>query len=145
MPKKRKAFNKIKQLNRVADHLLKDILICYVDDLEGCVMLDKKRQQIIRPSEAMIASAARPHNWSCTIIALGRNGNEEYFKSSHIKSGAKYYQEDLAPVFESHHLNLTKEMNPNQLCGVAWIASPHGIELSEPEVCDILTKLEAWG
>jgi len=59
MPKIRKKYNKVKQLNRVADHLLKDILICYVDELEGCVMLDKKRQQIIRPSEAMMRVETR--------------------------------------------------------------------------------------
>ena len=144
MPKIRKKYNKMKQLNRVADHLLKDIVVCYVDNLKGCVMVDTKSDCIIKPSEAMIASASRPHNWSCTIIALGKNGDQEYFKSSHIKSNAKYYQADLAPVFESHHLDLTKDMNPNQLCGVAWVASPNGVELSEPEVCRILTKLQAW-
>jgi len=143
--KKRKAFNKIKQLNRVADHLLKDILICYVDDLEGCVMLDKKRQQIIRPSEAMIASAARPHNWSCYIAIFGRSELDEYMKSEQLFTPAKYYQQDLAPVFEEYHAKLLKSMPEHHLCGVGWIASTRGEELSEKEAGEIFRRLGAWG
>ena len=59
MAKVRKRFNRVKQLNKVADHLLKDILVCYVDALKGCVMLDKKRQHIIKPSEAMMRVETR--------------------------------------------------------------------------------------
>jgi len=143
--KVRKRFNKVKQLNRVADHLLKDILVCYVDALKGCVMLDKKRQHIIKPSEAMIASAARPHNWSCYISVFGRNQlGEEYMKSEQIFTPAKYYQADLAPVFEEHHSKLIKQMPEHHLCGVGWIASTRGEELSEAEAGRIFTKLGAW-
>jgi len=145
MAKTRKKYNKMKQLNRLADHLLKDIVVCYVDNLKGCVMVDTKHDCIIQPSEAMIASASRPHNWSCYISVFGRNQlGEEYMKSEQIFTPAKYYQADLAPVFEVHHSNLIKQMPEHHLCGVGWIASTRGEELTESEAGRIFTKLGAW-
>lgn len=144
MPKVRKKYNKVKQLTRVADHLLKNILICYVDSLKGCVMLDRKRQVILQPSEAMIASAARPHKWSCYIAAFGRTELDEYMKSEQLTVPTRYYQEDLAPVFEEHHAKLVKTVPEHHLCGVGWIASTQGEEISEQEAGKIFEKLGAW-
>jgi len=144
MPKIRKKYNKVKQLNRVADHLLKDILVCYVDSLKGCVLLDRKLQQIVKPTEAMIASASRPHKWSCYIAVFGQTELDEYMKSEQIITPAKYYQEDLAPIFEAHHLKLIKTLPDHHLCGVGWIASTRGEELTESEAGRIFHKLGAW-
>lgn len=143
MPK-RKAYNRIKQLNRVADHILKNIVVCYVDRLQGCVLLDTKRNYIVKPNDALIASVGRPHQWSCFIAAFGRTLHDEYFKGESIITPAKYYQEDLAPVFESHHQELIKRIPEHQLCGVGWIADPFGGDMSEKQAGDIFQKLEAW-
>lgn len=140
----RKKYNKIKQLNRVADHLLRNIVICYVDRLKGCVMVDRKQKVIIKPTEPLIAAAGRPHRWSCLIAAFGRTQFDEYFKSESIITPAKYYQEDLAPIFEEHHQELIRRVPEHQLCGVGWIADPFGSDLSEQEAGEIFQKLEAW-
>ena len=144
MGKRRKPYNKIKQLNRVADHLLKDTLVCYLDSLKGCVMLDRKRKVLLKPSEAMIAAVGRPHKWSCYIAAFGRTPNDEYMKSEQLLTPAKHYQADLAPIFEDHHLKLMKRIPEHQLCGVGWIASTRGDEICEKEAGQIFERLGAW-
>ena len=91
-----------------------------------------------------MASLGRPHKWSCLIVALGLDGDKEYFKSEIIETNTRYFQADLSPVSEEHHLRLSKEMNPNHLCGLAWLASPTGGDIDEHEAAQILTNLEAW-
>jgi hypothetical protein len=141
---KRKAYNPVKQLNRMADHLLKNVVVVYVDHLKGCVMVDTKRKIRLKPSQAMVASINRPHKWSCFIAAFGRTPHDEYFKGESIITPAKYYQADLAPIFEMHHQNLIKRIPEHQLCGVGWIADPFGNDLSEKDAGEIFSMLDAW-
>jgi len=146
MAKVRKKFNKMKQLGRVSQHILKDVLVCYVDRLEGCVMVDRKKGVILKPTEVMVAAASRPHQWSCYISVLGRVPltGQEYMKSEQILTPSKFYQSDLAPVFEMHHSRLIKNIPEDHLCGVGWIADPFGSELTEQEAGSIFEQLEAW-
>lgn len=144
MAKKRKAYNPNKQLNRVAKHLIKNILVCYTDGLKGCVMYDFKQDVLIKPTGAMIAALDFPYQWSCFIAAFGRTKFDEYMKSEQIITPAKYKQIDLADVFEAHHAQLIERVPEPQLCGVGWIADPFGRELSEKDAGKIFEKLEAW-
>ena len=142
---KRKRYNIDKQLNRVADHVLKNIVVCYVDRLEGCVMLNTKKNYLIKPNALLTASiTTRPHKWSCFIAAFGRTQFDEYMKSESIITPSKFYQEDLAPIFEMHHQELIKRVPEHQLCGVGWIADPFGGDLSEKRAGEIFAMLEAW-
>lgn len=144
MAKVRKKFNKRKQLTRVASHLTRNLVVCYLDKFNGCVIVDYKNGHMIKPTDAIIAAASMPHQWSCFIAAFGRTPHQEYFKSEQILTSSKYYQEDLAPVFEEHHLKLIKRIPEHQLCGVGWIASMHGVEFTEDQAGAIFTKLGAW-
>lgn len=149
MAKVRKKYNKIKQLGRVADHLTRDIIVAYTDGLGGCYMVDVKRKRIVKPEtkegERVLASLSRPHMWSCYISAFGRNKlGEEYIKSEQLFTPSRMYQEDLAPTFEQHHGVLIKTVNPDDLCGVGWLACPHGREFTEAEAADIFNSLGVW-
>lgn len=144
MAKVRKKFNKMKQMGRFADHLLKDIVVAYVDRLEGCVFVDRKKQYIVKPTEPMIGAISRPHKWSCYIAVFGRTAIDEYMKSEVLTVPSKYYQEDLAPIFEEHHLKLMQSVPDHHRCAVGWIADPFGGDISEQEAGNIFTKLEAW-
>jgi len=145
MAKVRKKYNKFTQLARFADHQLKNILVCYTDNLNGCVLFDKKERYIVKPNSVLIASVGFPHQWSCYVGAFGRTAlGEEYMKSEQIFTNSKYYQEDLAPLFEEHHMKLMQSIPDHQRCGVGWIASPKGIELTEKEAGEIFNKLGAW-
>ena len=144
----RKKYNKLKQLTRAADYFVKNVLVAYTDNLGGCVMLHRRHKRIIplesREGRVAVASLGRPHKWSCLTVALGLDGDKEYFKSEIIETNTRYFQADLSPVFEEHHLRLSKEMNPNHLCGLAWLASPTGGDIDEHEAAQILSNLEAW-
>lgn len=144
MAKVRKKYNKRKQLNRVADHLTRNLVVCYLDKLDGCVLLDYKHGHLITPTEALIAAVGMPHQWSCFIAAFGRTPRDEYFKSEQIMTDCKYYQEDLSPVFEKHHLELIERVPEHQRCGVGWIASMHNLEFTEDQAGKIFEQLGAW-
>ena len=145
MAKVRKKYNKAKQYNRFAKHHLKDLVVAYTDDLKGCVMLDTKRQELVKPNELTVACIEMPHQWSCFIAAMGRTQlGEEYMKAEQIFTPSKFYQRDLAPIFEAHHAELIKQMPDHHLCSVGWIACPNGREFTEKEAADIFTKLGAW-
>lgn len=141
---KRKAYNPGKRVARLANHLLRNILVCYTDDLKGCVMLDTRDGKLIKPTKPMIDAAALPHQWSCFIAAFGRTQFDEYMKCEQIFTPSKYYQSDLAPIFEEQHGKLIKRIPEHQLCGVGWLASPMGDELTEKQAGEIFAKLGAW-
>jgi len=148
MAKKRKAYNPMKQLTRVADHLTNNVMIAYLDSFSGCVMLDLKHSRLIPPEsregKQVLAALSRPHKWSCFIACFGRTAVDEYMKSEQIFTSSRYYQDDLAPVFEEKHFDLIKSMPEHHRCGVGWLASPKGIELTEKQAGDIFNKLGAW-
>ena len=149
MPSKRKAYNKMKQLTRVADHLAKDVLIGYTTSLAGCVMIQRKQLRLIPPESRegrqVVAALGRPHTWSCTIAVFGRTAlGEEYMKSEAVVTDTRYFQSDLAPTFEEYHSKLIPKIPEHQRVAVGWIASPAGIELSEKEAGDIFVALQAW-
>jgi len=138
----------MKHLAMTADHLIRNKVICYTDSLKGCCVIDLKQARIVPPEstegERIIAALSRPHAWSCFIAAFGRHDHEEYMKSEQLFVDSKYFQEDLAPIFEEHHGRLIKGMNPDHLCGVGWIADPSGKEISETIAGHVFDQLEAW-
>lgn len=146
---RRKKYNKLKQLTRVADHLAKDVLVGYTTGLKGCVMIHRKQLRLIPPESRegrqVTAALGRPHTWSCTIAVFGRTPlGEEYMKSEFIHTDTKYFQTDLAPVFEEYHAKLIPTIPEHQRVAVGWIASPAGIELTEKEAGDMFVALQAW-
>lgn len=144
----RKKYNKLKQLTRVADHLIKDKVICYTSKLAGCVVLDTKKFRIVPPEslegKQVVAALSRPHKWSCYISVFGRTHMDEYMKGEQIFAGARYFQEDLAPTFEQHHGVLIKKVPEHHRCGVGWIADPSGADITEKMAGHIFQQLGAW-
>lgn len=144
MAKVRKKYNRVKQLTRVADHVMKNVYIVYTDSLKGCVFYDRKGEYIIKPNDLMIASASRPHKWSVFIAAFGRTLVDEYFKGEQIFTPSRYYHEDLVDVLEEEHKKVIDSVPEHQLCGVGWVASLHGEDISEQEAGKIFEQVEAW-
>lgn len=148
MAKVRKKFNPVKQLTRVGDYLLRNVLVAYTDDLKGCVLLDRKRERLIPPDsregKQVIAALSRPHKWSCFISVFGRTQFDCYMKSEQIFTPARYYQNELAPIFEEHHAELIKRIPEHQRCGAGWLADPMGGELTEKQAGKMFEQLGAW-
>lgn len=144
MAKVRKKFNRVKQLNRVADSVMRNILICYTDTLGGCVFYDKRGGYVVKPTDLMIASASRPHQWSVYVAAFGRTLVDEYFKGEQIFTPSRYYHDDLVDVLTEHHDKLCKTVPEHHLCGVGWIGSLTGEDIPEKLAGRIFEQLEAW-
>lgn len=146
---RQKKYNQIKRLERLAAYYVENIFIGYTDGLAGCVMIDIKRRRIVPPESqegrTIITALSRPHKWSCFIAVFGRTPFDEYMKAEQVFSPARYFQADLAPIFEEHHAALMKRVPDHQRCGVGWLADPNGREISEEVAGAIFERLEAWG
>jgi hypothetical protein len=144
MAKVRKKFNRVKQLNRVADSVMRNILICYTDTLGGCVFYDKKGGYLVKPTDLMIASASRPHQWSIYVATFGRTLVDEYFKGEQIFTPSRYYHNDLTELLAEHHARVSETVPEHHRCGVGWIGSLTGEDIPEKLAGKIFEQLEAW-
>lgn len=149
MAKKRKAYNPMKQITRVADHLTRDVLVGYTTGLGGCIMINLKSDRVIPPESRegvqIMAALGRPHTWSCTISVFGITPlGDKYMKSDHITTDSRYYQSDLAATFEQYHAKLIPTIPLHHRVGVGWLASPAGLELSEKQASEIFEIMGAW-
>ena len=145
MAKVRKRYNKAKHFTKFAEHHMRDIVIAYLDSWEGCHFVDVKREQIVKANDLLVSCANMPHQWSAYLAVFGRTQlGEEYMKSVEVTTPSRFYQKDLAPVLEAHHLELMKSINERDRAGVGWLASPAGKTFTEKEAGELFTKLGAW-
>lgn len=144
MAKRRKKYTISKRMQNLGEHLLRDVLVVYADTLGGCILFDRKRRFIIKPTDLLVTCVGMPHNWCCWLGAMGRTAIDKYIKAEVVQTKSKYRQADLAGFLEEQHLEVMRSVPEHHLCGVAWIASPTGYEVSQEEAADILDKVEAW-
>jgi hypothetical protein len=50
----------------------------------------------------------------------------------------------LIEVLEKEHKKVIDSVPEHQLCGVGWVASLHGEDISEQEAGKIFEQVEAW-
>jgi len=124
---------------------MRDIVIAYLDSWEGCHFVDVKREQIVKANDLLVSCANMPHQWSAYLAVFGRTQlDEKYMKSVEIITPARYYQKDLAPVLEAHHLELIKSVPEHHRTAVAWTASPTGLTFTEKEAEALFSKMGVW-
>jgi len=146
MPKKRKAYNKNKQLQRVGDHLCRNLLLVDVPRNDGYVLYHRTRKVLIEPNELVMAAISKPHYWSVSVMVLHKDpitGNN-YVQDSGFVAQTRCYPADINELAGEHSVNLHKAMNPNTFVGDAWMASPTGADVGTEEVMYILTKMLAF-
>ena len=74
------------------------------------------------------------------MLAIGFDGNRNYFKCEVAEPDREMYQADLAEYLDVEHKRFVeKEFNQKHLTNVAWLAVPNGIELSESELDNLIT------
>jgi len=145
MAKIRKKYNKAKHFTQFAEHHMRDIVIAYLDSWEGCHFVDVKREQIVKANDLLVSCSEMPHQWSAYLAVFGQTQlGEKYMKSVEITTPARYYQKDLAPVLEAHHLELMKSVPEHHRTAVAWTASPTGLTFTEKEAEDLFSKMGVW-
>jgi len=142
---KRKAFSPYKQRQRVAKHVIRNLMVAYSTWLDGCVLFDQKSQCLIHPTDSIVAGFQYRYKWSLLIAIFGRNQlGDEYMKSEIITANEPCTQSQLAPLAWEYHQQLLKEFPRHHLIGVGWLADPFGADISEQEAGDIFTGLGVW-
>lgn len=85
------------------------------------------------------------HKWTIHIMALGWNGFDHYMKSETIECTNPMFQAELADYLDKEHKAFVKrEMNPDHLTDLCWVAIPNGDDLNENELGELLDKLNIW-
>ena len=145
MAKVRKKYSKAKHFTKFAEHHMKNTVLGYLNSWGGCHFIDVKHQAIIKANDLLTSCAMMPHQWSAYLAVFGRTQlGEEYMKSMEIVTPSRFYQRDLAPILEAHHLELIKQVPDHHRCSVGWIASPTGKTFTEKEAGELFTKMGAW-
>lgn len=86
-----------------------------------------------------------PSRWSIYLAALCRDQRgEAYMKSVEVSPQGNYKAEQLTEVIEAYCVELKAGCNPNHLVGMAWIAIPDDVTLSEAQAARIFDAFGAW-
>lgn len=85
-----------------------------------------------------------PHRWNVTIAALYKKDGLNQMKTLGYKCPHDVYQHVLATGLTDIHAKLCEDVNPNLLCGSAWIADPTGSEIDDELAFDIFESLGGW-
>jgi hypothetical protein len=144
MAKVRKKHNKGKRAIKIADHAMRNILLCYTDDRGGSMLYDTKRGCFVILTKQQEDALKLPMNWSIYVAAFGRTLVDEYFKGEQIFTTSRYYHDDLTHVLEDNHRKVIESVPEHQRCGVGWIGSVHGEDIPEKLAGEIFEKLEVW-
>lgn len=143
--KPRKPYSKQKQIERVADHLTRNVLLVSTPRTDGYCIYHMKRKCLLKPDAVIMSSLSKPHNWGVLVAALGvdREGNK-FLMSDGFTAKSRYHTRDLNPLAEEYMDKVVSRINTNQFVGEAWIASPSGYQVTEEEAMEIFINMLAW-
>jgi len=149
MAKVRKKYNPLKGKLVMVNHALKSIGVFRSTQTQEdgeCEVIDYKKGKRVHMGKSMAkAIVGLRHKWTIHIAAIGNNGFDDYIKSEVIECKHEMYQADLAEYLDKEHKKfIEKEMNPDHLRNVAWLAIPCGGEISESDFGELMSKMGAW-
>lgn len=143
----RKKHCTTKRHNRVASAVLKDLILVFVAGNEmGVRLMHRRKQVFVRCTELMADSISDcQFKWSvfCAITCRRQDG-QQYMQSEAYNFTQPYRQSFICGYLNERHKELLHETNPAHRAGAGWIACPNGVEISEAEAAEILTKAGAW-
>ena len=86
-----------------------------------------------------------PHIWTIYLAALCRDQhNVAYMKSVEVAPKGNYKATHLSEVIEAYCVELKATSNPNHLVGMAWIAIPDEVTLTEAQAERVFDTVGAW-
>lgn len=145
MPK-RKAYNKNKQMQRVGDHLVRNLLLVDIARNSGYVVYHRKRKVLIKVDNIVMSALSKPHYWGITLIVLHENKNtgERYTQDVGFTAKERCYPADIDDLAADYRDELHAGMNPNTFLSDAWMASPSGAHIEADEIMYILDRMLAF-
>ncbi|WP_417312411.1 hypothetical protein [Ectopseudomonas khazarica] len=124
------------------------VAVLDIDHLELQTLIDwKKPAAITSNSRLAIVEAVTeiPHRWSIYLAALSRDQRgEAYMKSVEVAPQGNYNAEQIRDVIEAYCVELKAASNPNHFIGLAWIAIPAEVTLTEAQAERVFDAFGAW-
>lgn len=136
-----------KRHNRIASAVLKDLVLVFVAGADKGVRLMHRRKKVFVPCTSLMADSIAncQFKWSVfCAITLRRQDGQEYMQSEAFNFEQPYRQSFVTEYLNEQHKRLLHETNPAHRVGAGWIACPNGVEISDDEAAEILTKANAW-
>lgn len=144
----RKKHNMTKRHERTAKACLKGLVVAFVaGQADGMAQLVNRRT--MRPVACGQATADAlalcQFKWSvfCAVTCRRQDG-QEYMQSEFFKFEQPYRQSGLCEYLNDKHKTMLKGANPEHRVSAAWIACPHGEDISESYAAELITKLGGW-
>lgn len=112
----------------------------------GCYMYDTNSNRIYRPNDVTSAAIAKfTYEWSVLCSILCDDGKDHYLKSNMINAKAPYRSEALAETAKKVHMDLLAGANRQHVCGLGWVASPEGKEISDELAYELYDAFDLFG
>lgn len=124
------------------------VAVLDIEHLELQVLVDWKKPAAItcnRRVAVVDAITEMPHRWSLYLAALCRDQHGmPYMKSMEIAPQGIYKAAQLEEVTEAYCVELKAGCNPNHLIGLAWLAIPAEVTLTEAQAERVFDAFGAW-
>lgn len=145
----RKPYNHKARLANYYRSMLRSnhVAVLDIDHLELQVLVDWKHARPIGNGRAAVATAFTelPHRWSLYLAALCRDQlGTAYMKSVEIAPQGIYKAAQLAEAVETYCVELKAGCNPYHFIGLAWLAIPAEITLTEAQAERVFDAFGAW-
>ncbi|MGE8501649.1 MAG: hypothetical protein ACN6P1_05365 [Pseudomonas sp.] len=146
----RKPYNHQARLATYFRSLLRSnhVAVLDIEHLELQVLVDWKKPAAItcnRRVAVVDAITEMPHRWSIYLAALCRDQHGvPYMRSVEVAPQGNYKAAHLSDVIEAYCVDLKGSSNPNHLVGMAWIAIPAEVTLTEAQAERVFDAFGAW-
>ena len=144
--KKRKKYNALQSMKRVAQAHLNDCVITFTsgDNFKRLYSLKHGSQVRVTPQLNEVIHGIR-WPWTVYIAAFGRDAfGKFYIKARELAVNGEHLYEEIAEYLNKAHADLIQETMPeSQLVGVGWIAAPRRCAFDEQQAAYIFERLGA--
>lgn len=135
----RKKYNPNKALQRVTRAQMRNVFVVWHSFTDSKVDLyHRSGKRIIPSAQLHHAMTQARYEWSVIMAVFGvAPDGKLYMKSSLLESQEPYTHAELCDELNRQHKAMIRQANQSQFCGVGWIASISGQDLSEEEAYNL--------
>ena len=142
-----KKYNPIKGQQSINRYVLKDFYVVYIPYIEnGDIMLTTLDGERVTVTHKLANAFTNfKYNWSVYmgVFSLDPFGNN-VLQGEIATTKHEVFQTQIVESLNDRHQRIVKRANQQTLCGVGWLATITGRDISEAEAYNIFNKFGAW-
>lgn len=146
--RRNKKYNPNKKIELTYRALFKNIVVVFLtgQGLNGNLLFNVKTMKQVAPTSQMTKILTNiPFNWTYQLIGFSAKPNgTDYLEYETIRTQSKYKHSDLVHFLNDRHKDFLQNMNKSRLRSAGWIASITDISLSEAQLVQLFSSLNAW-